>query len=152
MFGKYLPSLLVLTLLLASVPARAEAEPAPAERFTKAIVALYVTAEMCNQITALHSENFANVIRNYLTSYFQTTIPYWVLPEVQGHIKNFDSCVFRMRQGLDRYEIVSAEYAENYPDQPAPPALAAYFTQDNSNATGSTTQSSHYVTPSVITH
>ena len=144
MFGKWLPSFMISTLLLA--PGAKADDSTPTERFTRSIVTLYVSAEMCNQISALHTENFAIVIRNYLGSQFHTGIPFWVLPEVHEHIKNVDSCMLRIKQGLMHYETDSTEYATYYPEQPAPPVMAAFFAQDVTDT------AAHSITPSVIVH
>ena len=151
MHTKRLLPFAIIASLLAS-PARADS--APIERFAHSLVLVYVAAEKCKDVNTLHSENYVMLIRNYLHSYFQPEIPYWVLPIVQERLKSRENCVFAIEQGLVRYQKESVAYALNYPDRPIPPALEEYMLVDGRNYGAQTdindSASSHHLTPSVV--
>ena len=146
-------SFLVIASLMAPAPARAE--PTSVERFTQSLVEIYVAAEMCKNIKTLHSENYSVLVRNYLASYFQTEIPYWVLPNVKKRLKNRDNCVFAIEKSLSRYQQESVDYSADFPEQPIPPPLEGYMMVDSRSYTVDSNKEDsdkeHHITPTIVT-
>jgi hypothetical protein len=92
------------------------------ELFTRSLTNIYIALETCKGEGEDNTKSVAG-IRGFLARYYPEGIPYWVLPVVEEHIEDVDTCDDLIYSRLSDYSHASMEFAYYYPKQPNPPTF-----------------------------
>ena len=116
-------SKVVLVVVLFPYSVTAAEEPDAMSNFLNVMTSLYITSEKCKHLNYTNAESFGDTIKTYLTRYYASPIPYWVLPAVNETTSRQEDCYYKLQEGVTRYQIASASFSGNYPNEPTPPNL-----------------------------